>query len=78
MAFEELEEILPERVDLLVATGYRRVNTVRQGISEQCRGLGYSLVSYVSSKAMMMSDHPGGGEHLRIRGERDPAVRHDR
>ena len=61
IAFEQLaEEHPPERVDLLVATGFRGVNTVRREIYERCKRLGYSFVSYVSSKAMVMSDNPIG------------------
>jgi sugar O-acyltransferase (sialic acid O-acetyltransferase NeuD family) len=61
VAFEELaQEYPPDRVDLLVATGFRGVNTVRRGIYERCKGLGYPFVSYVNSKAMIMSDHPIG------------------
>lgn len=61
VAFEELAgEYPPDRVDLLVATGYRGVNTLRKEIYERCGSLGYSFVSYVSSKAMVMSDHPVG------------------
>ncbi len=61
IAFEELaDEYPPDRVDLLVATGFRGVNTVRREIYERCKSLGYSFVSYVNSKAMIMSDHPIG------------------
>ena len=61
MAFEELlESHPPERVDLLVATGFRGVNTVRRDIYERCKQHGYSLVKYVSSKAMVMSDEEMG------------------
>lgn len=60
-AFEDLlESHPPERVDLLVATGFSGVNTVRRGIYERCKDLGYGFVSYVSSQAMKMSDHPVG------------------
>jgi sugar O-acyltransferase (sialic acid O-acetyltransferase NeuD family) len=59
--FEDLaHDYPPDRVDLLVATGFRGVNTVRREIYERCKGLGYSFVSYVSSQAMVMSDHPPG------------------
>jgi sugar O-acyltransferase (sialic acid O-acetyltransferase NeuD family) len=61
VAFENMAaEYPPDRVDLLVATGFRGVNTVRRELYERCKGLGYSFVSYVSSKAMMMADHPIG------------------
>jgi sugar O-acyltransferase (sialic acid O-acetyltransferase NeuD family) len=61
VAFEELlESHPPERVDLLVATGFRGVNAVRRGLFERCRQLGYGFVRYVSSKAFVMSDEPIG------------------
>jgi sugar O-acyltransferase (sialic acid O-acetyltransferase NeuD family) len=57
VAFEELlESHPPDRVDLLVATGFRGVNGVRRGIFERCRELGYGFVTYVSSRAYLMSD----------------------
>jgi sugar O-acyltransferase (sialic acid O-acetyltransferase NeuD family) len=63
VAFEELlESHPPDRVDLLVATGFRGVNTVRRGIYERCRQHGYGFVKYVSSKAYVMSDE-GVGEN---------------
>jgi sugar O-acyltransferase (sialic acid O-acetyltransferase NeuD family) len=61
IAFEELlRSHPPDRVDLLVATGFRGVNTVRQEIYERCKQVGYRFVSYVSSSAMVMSDHEVG------------------
>jgi sugar O-acyltransferase (sialic acid O-acetyltransferase NeuD family) len=59
--FEELLETHPpDRVDLLVATGFRGVNRVRREIFERCKQLGYGFVTYVSSRAMVMSDHEMG------------------
>jgi sugar O-acyltransferase (sialic acid O-acetyltransferase NeuD family) len=61
VAYEELGNAYPpENVDVLVATGFRRVNAVRRGIYERCKQAGYGFVSYVCSRAMMMSDHPVG------------------
>lgn len=61
VAFEQLlESHPPERVDLLVATGFRGVNGVRRGIYERCKEAGYGFVKYVSSKAMVMSDEEMG------------------
>jgi sugar O-acyltransferase (sialic acid O-acetyltransferase NeuD family) len=60
-AFEDLlQSHPPDRVDLLVATGFRGVNTIRRGIYERCKEHGYEFVSYVSSRAMNMSDHQVG------------------
>jgi sugar O-acyltransferase (sialic acid O-acetyltransferase NeuD family) len=61
VAYEELgREHPPDRVDVLVATGFRGVNTVRREIFERCKQAGYAFVSYVSSRAMVMSEHPVG------------------
>jgi sugar O-acyltransferase (sialic acid O-acetyltransferase NeuD family) len=61
MAFEELlESHPPERVELLVATGFSGVNKVRRSIYERCKRAGYGFVTYVSSKAMVMSEQPIG------------------
>ncbi|HSZ15131.1 MAG TPA: acetyltransferase [Solirubrobacteraceae bacterium] len=61
VAFEELLEAYPpDRVDLLIATGYQGLNSVRRRIYERCKQLGYGFVTYVSSRAMVMSDHPIG------------------
>jgi sugar O-acyltransferase (sialic acid O-acetyltransferase NeuD family) len=61
IAFENLlESHPPERVDVLVATGFRGVNRIRRGIYERCKRAGYQLVTYVSSKACVMTDEPIG------------------
>jgi sugar O-acyltransferase (sialic acid O-acetyltransferase NeuD family) len=61
IAFEDLlESHPPERVDLLIATGFRGVNSVRRGLYERCKRLGYGFVTYVSSRALVMSDEPFG------------------
>ncbi|MHB8656951.1 MAG: acetyltransferase [Solirubrobacteraceae bacterium] len=59
--FEELpDQHPPDRVDLLVAAGFSGVNRVRREIYERCKALGYGFVRYVSSKAMVMSEHEIG------------------
>ena len=61
VAYEELDRSYPpERVDLLVATGFRGVNAVRRQIYERCKLAGYGFVSYVCSRAMVMSEHAAG------------------
>ncbi len=61
IAFEDLlESHPPERVDILVATGFRGVNRIRRGIYERCKQAGYELVTYVSSRAFVMTDEPIG------------------
>lgn len=44
----------PADVRMLVAVGYSRVNKNRAAIYERCKRLGYSLITYVSSRAMLM------------------------
>jgi len=41
----------PDRFAMFVAVGFKRVNRARAELYEQCRGMGYELISYVSSKA---------------------------
>ena len=61
IAFEELlESHPPDRVDLLVALGYQGVNRARREIYERCKQLGYGFVTYVSSRAMAITDRPIG------------------
>jgi sugar O-acyltransferase (sialic acid O-acetyltransferase NeuD family) len=61
VAFEDLQSSYPpDEVQLLIAAGFSKVNEVRAGIYEACKALGYSFVSYVSSKAMVWEDVPIG------------------
>jgi sugar O-acyltransferase (sialic acid O-acetyltransferase NeuD family) len=61
IAFEDLlESHPPERIDLLIATGFSGVNRVRRGIYERCKQLGYGFLTYVSSSAFVMTDEPLG------------------
>jgi sugar O-acyltransferase (sialic acid O-acetyltransferase NeuD family) len=61
VAWEELHtRYPPAQVELLVATGFKGVNKVRRGIYEKCKRAGYGFVTYVSSKAMVMSELPLG------------------
>jgi sugar O-acyltransferase (sialic acid O-acetyltransferase NeuD family) len=57
---ELLADYPPDRVELLIATGYQGVNSVRRELYERGKRLGYSFITYVSSQAMVMSDHPIG------------------
>jgi sugar O-acyltransferase (sialic acid O-acetyltransferase NeuD family) len=43
----------PDRFDLFVAIYFNRVNAVRRQVFERAKGMGYSLASYVSSKAIV-------------------------
>jgi sugar O-acyltransferase (sialic acid O-acetyltransferase NeuD family) len=61
IAFEELlDRYPPDRVELLVALGYQGLNRARRDIYEHCKRLGYDFVTYVSSRAMVMTDDPIG------------------
>jgi sugar O-acyltransferase (sialic acid O-acetyltransferase NeuD family) len=61
VAFERLlDSYPPDRVNLLVATGYQGLNRLRRNIYEKCKALGYDFITYVSSRAMVMTDHPIG------------------
>jgi sugar O-acyltransferase (sialic acid O-acetyltransferase NeuD family) len=50
----------PDRFDMFVALSYTRMNQVRAEKYEQARGLGYRLVSYVSSRCTFLTDQPVG------------------
>jgi sugar O-acyltransferase (sialic acid O-acetyltransferase NeuD family) len=57
VAFEDLAETHPPAgYDMYVAVGYAQVNRVRARICEEARAKGYSLISYVSSKATTWGD----------------------
>jgi sugar O-acyltransferase (sialic acid O-acetyltransferase NeuD family) len=59
--FEELsKQFPPGEAEMLVAIGFSKVNQTRAAIYEQCKELGYSLITYVSSKAMFWPDVPVG------------------
>jgi sugar O-acyltransferase (sialic acid O-acetyltransferase NeuD family) len=57
VAFEDLAETHPPNEhDMFVAVGYAKVNRVRAAICEEAKAMGYSLISYVSSKATTWGD----------------------
>jgi sugar O-acyltransferase (sialic acid O-acetyltransferase NeuD family) len=59
--FEELSrEYPPDRVAMLVAAGFSKVNQVRSQIFLDCKGLGYECITYKSSDAMIWPDVPIG------------------
>jgi sugar O-acyltransferase (sialic acid O-acetyltransferase NeuD family) len=59
--FEELQERHPpDSVSMLVATGFSRVNRVRSRIYDECKQLGYELITHVSSQAMCWPEVPLG------------------
>jgi len=59
--FEELPRAYPtDRVKLLVAIGYRRVNRLRAEKCRQARAAGYQLITYVHSRASVADNVPIG------------------
>jgi sugar O-acyltransferase (sialic acid O-acetyltransferase NeuD family) len=51
--FEEIERRFPpDDHAMFVAIGFKRLNRVRAEMYQACKGKGYSLISYVSSKAV--------------------------
>jgi sugar O-acyltransferase (sialic acid O-acetyltransferase NeuD family) len=55
--FEHLHETHPPAgYDMLVAIGFKRVNHARAEIYDACKARGYTLISYVSSKATRMGE----------------------
>ena len=59
--FEELQDRHPPgSVEVLVAIGFSGVNRARARVYEECKRLGYSLISYVNSRAFFWDDVPIG------------------
>lgn len=55
--FERLEQTHPPAdYAMFVAVGFSRVNKTRRELYERCRGRGYELISYVSSRAMHLGE----------------------
>lgn len=52
VAFETIEQVFaPGEVDMFIAVGYRKMNSIRAEFMAAARAKGYSLLSYVCSKA---------------------------
>ena len=61
VGFDEVARLYPpDRFQMFVALSYNRMNRVRAAKYEAARGLGYRLVSYVSSRCTFLTDHPVG------------------
>ena len=59
--FEELgEQHPPGETAMLVAIGFSKANQSRAAVYDECKALGYELITYVSSKAMFWPDVPIG------------------
>ena len=48
------EQYPPDEHDMFVAVGYRKMNKLRQDFCEEARAKGYTLLSYVCSKANIL------------------------
>jgi len=52
--FEDVESIYPpDRFKMFIAVGYQKINKVRAKKYEEAKEKGYTLISYVSPKAMV-------------------------
>ena len=61
IAFEELESRFPpDRVSAFAPLSHRRMNRLREEIYNNFKGRGYSLISYISSRATRFPDTPIG------------------
>lgn len=47
-----LESHPPDRYAMFVAVGFSRVNAARREVYEECKRLGYDLITYINSKAV--------------------------
>ena len=54
VAFEEIDRIYPpDSHEVYVAISYVKLNRVRRSMFEQCKKLGYTCATYISSKAFL-------------------------
>jgi len=61
VAFEEMAERYPPDANaMFVAIGFSGVNEARASVYTECKNVGYELISYISSKALVMGDPPVG------------------
>ena len=61
IAFDEVDRLFPpSQHSMFVALSYAKMNRIRTEKYRQARGLGYTLVSYVSSRCSFLSQHPIG------------------
>jgi sugar O-acyltransferase (sialic acid O-acetyltransferase NeuD family) len=55
--FEKLRvEYPPSQIDMFVAVGFRNLNKARAEIYQACKALGYSLITYINSKANLWGE----------------------
>ena len=61
VAFEEIDKKFPPKeFKMFIAMSYAKMNKLRAEKYYQARGLGYDLVSYVSSRCSLLTDYPVG------------------
>lgn len=69
VAFEEVEQKYePSRYDMFIAMGYHKMNTVRADKCRQAEEKGYSLASFIHSKADLSSTASVGKNALLLNG----------
>lgn len=57
VAFEDIENHFhPNRYELFIAIGYAKMNRVRQAFMEEAKRKGYTLLSYISTRAQHWGD----------------------
>ncbi len=55
--FEEItSRYPPDEYQLFIAIGYEQVNRARAGVYDECKQTGYSMISYISSRATSFGD----------------------
>lgn len=65
--FEHVEEVFsPDKHDMFIAVGYARFNKLREKFVEAAKEKGYSLLSYVCSKATFWNEGVSIGENVFI------------
>ena len=59
--FEKLGATLKEDFSVILGIGYTKMNTLRAKLYNLCKEAGYEVGSYISSKALVLSDEIGEG-----------------
>lgn len=62
--FEELKDIMNEEFEVILGIGYTKMNHFKAEICEKCRGLNYSIGSYISKKSLIYSNDIGEGTFI--------------
>ena len=59
--FDELNDIIKEPFEILLAYGYTKMNSLREKVYEECKTAGMKVGTYVSNKALCYSEKIGEG-----------------